>query len=42
MFQGCSTEGYVSHVLADRMSSRPRGWSKEGAEVMNKVIEFEV
>ena len=27
-----STEGHVSHVLADRMSSRGMGWSVLGAE----------
>ena len=25
---GVSAEGHVSHVLADRVSSRPKGWSK--------------
>ena len=29
---GCSAEGHVSHVLSARMSSRPMGWSKLGAE----------
>ncbi|MBO8132237.1 MAG: ISLre2 family transposase, partial [Candidatus Marinimicrobia bacterium] len=32
---GCSAEGHVSHVLADRLSSRPRGWSKIGADQMS-------
>lgn len=31
---GCSAEGHVSHVLSDRMSSRPLGWSREGADKM--------
>ena len=31
---GCSAEGHVSHILSDRMSSRPRGWSKTGADKM--------
>ena len=31
---GCSAEGHVSHVLSDRMSSRPMGWSRLGAEKM--------
>lgn len=28
---GSSTESHISHVLSARMSSRPMGWSKEGA-----------
>lgn len=28
---GSSTESHISHVLSGRMSSRPMGWSKEGA-----------
>ncbi len=31
---GCSVEGHVSHVLASRMSSRPMGWSRKGADKM--------
>lgn len=31
---GSSTEGHVSHVLSSRMSSRPMGWSVEGATKM--------
>ncbi len=38
--KGCSAEGHVSHVLADRLSSRPRGWSEEGAEVMVKILSL--
>lgn len=30
----CSAEGHVSHVYADRMSSRPLGWSRRGADKM--------
>ena len=37
---GCSAEGHVSHLLSDRMSSRPMGWSKRGAEVMSKLRIF--
>lgn len=33
----CSAEGHVSHVYADRMSSRPLGWSKEGVEQMAQL-----
>lgn len=31
---GCSAEGHVSHVLSARMSSRPMGWSRRGADRM--------
>lgn len=31
---GCSAESHVSHVLSARLSSRPQGWSREGAEEM--------
>ena len=34
---GSSTEGHVSHVLADRMSSRPLGWCKTGADRMGRL-----
>ncbi|MED9903441.1 MAG: ISLre2 family transposase [Lachnospiraceae bacterium] len=34
---GCSAEGHVSHVYSDRMSSRPMGWSEEGADAMCKL-----
>lgn len=27
-YEGSCTEGHVSHVLSDRLSSRPMGWSK--------------
>lgn len=30
--KGCSAEGHVSHVLSTRMSSRPMGWSRTGAD----------
>nr|WP_281240893.1 ISLre2 family transposase [Sporolituus thermophilus] len=30
----CSAEGHISHVLSARMSSRPMGWSREGAKHM--------
>lgn len=32
--KGCSAEGHVSHVLSGRMSSRPMGWSRLGADKM--------
>ena len=31
---GCSAEGHVSHVLSDRMRSRPLGWCRDGANQM--------
>lgn len=34
MAKGCSAEGHVSHVLSDRMSSRPMGWSLAGVDKM--------
>ena len=33
----CSAEGHVSHVYSDRMSSRPLGWSKVGADKMSRL-----
>lgn len=37
---GCSAEGHNSHILADRMSSRPKGWSVEGADKMARLRAF--
>lgn len=37
---GCSAEGHVSHIYADRMSSRPLGWSKHGVHQMAKLRIF--
>ena len=34
---GCSAEGHVSHIYADRMSSRPLGWSRKGVHQMAKL-----
>lgn len=34
---GCSAEGHVSHILSARLSSRPAGWSKLGAEQMARL-----
>ena len=34
---GCSAESHVSHVLSDRLSSRPMGWSQTGADRMSKL-----
>jgi len=33
----CSGEGHISHVLSARLSSRPMGWSKNGARHMSNV-----
>lgn len=33
----CSAEGHVSHVYSDRMSSRPLGWSRTGADKMSRL-----
>lgn len=33
----CSAEGHVSHIYADRMSSRPLGWSRRGADKMARL-----
>ena len=37
----CSAEGHVSHVYADRMSSRPLGWSRIGADKMSRLRIYE-
>ena len=37
---GCSAEGHVSHLLSDRLSSRPMGWTKHGVDVMSKLRAF--
>jgi len=34
---GCSAEGHVSHVFSDRLSSRPKGWSKIGVAIMSQL-----
>lgn len=33
----CSAEGHISHIYADRMSSRPLGWSKVGVDKMSHL-----
>jgi hypothetical protein len=37
---GCSAEGHVSHVLSDRLSSRPMGWSAVGVDKMAQLRVF--
>lgn len=34
---GCSAEGHVSHILSDRLSSRPKGWSRQGADKIARL-----
>lgn len=38
---GSSTEGHVSHLLSDRMSSRPMGWSQTGADKMSQLRVYD-
>lgn len=33
----CSAEGHVSHIYADRMSSRSLGWSRTGVDKMSRL-----
>jgi hypothetical protein len=35
--KGCSAEGHVSHILSARLSRRPGGWSKKGADQMARL-----
>lgn len=37
---GCSAEGHVSHILADRLSSRPKGWCEVGVDQMTRLRAF--
>ncbi len=37
----CSAEGHVSHIYADRMSSRPLGWSRTGCAKMAKLRVYQ-
>ena len=34
---GCRAEGHISHIYADRMSSRPLGWCRTGADKMARL-----
>ena len=36
----CSAEGHISNVLSKRMSSRPMGWSRKGANIMAGYLVF--
>lgn len=37
---GCSAEGHISHVFSDRLSSRPKGWSKIGVSQMSQLLIY--
>lgn len=37
---GCSAEGHVSHILSNRMSSRPMGWSSLGTKKMCNLLAY--
>lgn len=39
---GCHAEGQVSHVLSSRMSSRPMGWSRTGADQMARLRAYKL
>lgn len=39
-YAGCSAEGHISHIYADRMSSRPLGWSLKGVDQMARLRVF--
>ena len=36
-YVGCSAEGHISHILSERLSSRPMGWSLIGADQMARI-----
>lgn len=38
--KGCSAEGHISHVYADRMSLRPRTWCDDGIDKMSRLRVF--
>lgn len=38
--KGSSSESHVSHILSDRMSSRPMGWSKTGMSKMARLRAY--
>lgn len=37
----CSAEGHISHIFSDRMSSRPLGWSRNGADKIARLRVYE-
>ncbi len=36
----CSAEGHVSHILSERMSSRPMAWTVKGADKMARLRAY--
>jgi len=38
--RGCIAEGHISHVYADRMSSRPWTWSDDVIDKMSRLRVF--
>ena len=36
----CSAEGHISHILSDRLSSRPMGWSLIGVDEMARMRAY--
>ena len=38
----CSAEGHISHIYADRLSSRPLGWSRTGADKMSRLRAYQM
>ncbi|TFZ39133.1 ISLre2 family transposase [Soehngenia longivitae] len=36
----CSAEGHISHILSDRLSSRPMGWSVIGADEIARMRTY--
>jgi len=36
-YVGCSAEGHISHIYSARLSSRPLGWVKTGADLMARI-----
>ena len=38
----CSAEGHISHIYADRLSSRPLGWSRTGADKMSRLRVYQM
>lgn len=37
VWPGCSAEGHVSHIYAERLSSRPMAWRQHGVEAMARL-----
>ena len=37
---GSSTESHISHVLSSRLSSRPKGWCREGLDKMAQLMVY--